>query len=264
MNRVVETFRRLRSSGTKALIPYITPEFPSAGITVPLLRTLEEAGADMIELGIPFSDPLADGRTIQRSSERALRNGVTPVRVLEFVREFRSRSTIPVILMGYVNPLLQFGIDPFFRECREAGADALIVPDLPPEEALDVKEIADRNGIGITFLIAPTSSDERIRVIDRLSTDFTYCVSLTGVTGARAELGLNGSLDGFLHRVKKNTQKPFVVGFGISGASQVERIWKYADGAVVGSALLDQLEKGGNRDEMLRNARNFLKSLRPS
>lgn len=263
MNRIADTFQRLRSSGKKALIPYITPEFPSQGITLPLLQILEQSGAEMVEIGIPFSDPLADGKIIQHSSEVALRNGVTVKRILDLVGEFRKKSSLPLLLMGYINPILSFGIDRFFRESSMAGVDGVIIPDLPPEESAMAREEGSRAGVSMVFLIAPTSSNDRIRTIDQLSTDFSYCVSVTGVTGARKELGLNGSLDQFLRRVKENTRKPFVVGFGISNADQVRRVWQFADGAVVGSALLRVLEGAGER-EVLQKAGTFFKSLRPS
>ena len=264
MNRIQKKFTSLKASGQKALIPYITPEYPFKGITLGLLRALEEAEADLIEIGIPFSDPLADGETIQHSSEFALKNGVTFDRVLRSVSEFRSSSELPILLMGYVNPIFRIGIEKFLESCKSAGVDGLIIPDLPPEEASAITYVSRQNDISNVFLVAPTTSDSRIREIDGLSTDFSYCVSVTGVTGARSQFGTGGGLDEFLMRVRKNTQKPFVVGFGISKQEHVQHVWEYADGAVVGSSLINVLGKATSEEDALRAAVDFLRSLRPS
>ncbi|MBI4429347.1 MAG: tryptophan synthase subunit alpha [Ignavibacteriales bacterium] len=263
MNRIRKTFDRLLSERKKALIPYITPEFPFKGITVPLLRELEKSGADMIEVGIPFSDPLADGATIQRSSELALKNGASIPSILHAATEFRQMSEVPLILMGYINPILRFGMERFFEECSAAGVDGLIIADLPPEEAADVKKASAAHSISNVFLIAPTTSNERMKKIEDASTDFTYCVSVTGVTGARSQFSSNGSLEHFLQRVNEHTRKPFVVGFGISTSEHVKEVWSHADGAVVGSALIDVLSGAVNEKEALEKSARFLRSLRP-
>jgi len=262
MNRIKEKFADLRHAGRKALIPYLTPEFPLKGATVPLLQALERSDADLIEVGVPFSDPLADGKTIQHSSEVALRNGVTIPLILGAVRQFRASSVIPVLLMGYMNPILRYGMKKFLADCVAAGVDGLIVPDLPPEEGSDLVNESKNVGISNVFLIAPTTPADRIRVIDRISTDFSYCVSVTGVTGVRTELGVNGSLDGFLQRVKANTQKPFVVGFGISTREHVQRVWAIADGAVVGSALLQAINDARSIEEAAQHANDCMVRLR--
>jgi tryptophan synthase alpha chain len=264
MNRIRATFERLHRAGGKALIPYVTPEFPFEGMTLPLLEELEGSGADLIEVGIPFSDPLADGATIQHSSEVALKNGATISKIFDATSRFRSRSQLPVLLMGYINPILHFGVDRFLSDCRRSGVDGVIVPDLPPEEASAFKTGCERNDISVVFLIAPTTPDERIHRIDQLSTDFSYCVSVTGVTGERAQLGADDSLSRFLKRVRSHSTKPFVVGFGISNSEQVKRVWAHADGAVVGSALINVLAKVDSRQDALKAARKFLLSLRPS
>ncbi len=264
MNRIQKKFTGLGNSGQKALIPYITPEYPFKGITLGLLRALEEAEADLIEVGIPFSDPLADGETIQHSSEIALKNGVTVDRILRAVSDFRSGSELPILLMGYVNPILRMGIEKFLESCKSAGVDGLIIPDLPPEEASAITIGSTKHQISNVFLIAPTTSDSRIRKIDGYSTDFSYCVSVTGVTGARSKFGAGGGLDEFLTRVRKNTQKPFVVGFGISQREHVQHVWEHADGAVVGSSLINVLGKTSSEEQALRAAVDFLRSLRPS
>ncbi len=264
MNRIRKTFDTLRSERKKALIPYITPEYPFKGITIPLLRELEKSGADIIEVGIPFSDPLADGATIQHSSEIALKNGARIPAILEAVKEFRHQSETPVVLMGYINPILRFGVEQFFSECSAAGVDGVIVPDLPPEEASAVKKAGETHNVSNVFLIAPTTSDERMKKIEGASTDFTYCVSVTGVTGAREQFGSNGTLERFLERVRKNVRKPFVVGFGISTSEHVRKVWTYADGAVIGSALIDVLSNSSNMNEAVEKSGLFLRSLRPA
>ena len=264
MSRIGKKFEGLKREGKKALIPYITPEYPIKGITLDLLRALEEAGADLVEVGIPFSDPLADGETIQHSSEHALKNGVTIHGILHAVAEFRKGSELPVILMGYLNPIVHFGIGKFLEACQASGVDGLIIPDMPPEESEEVVLGSRRLQISNVFLIAPTTPDKRIREIDASSTDFSYCVSVTGVTGARSQLGEARSLDEFLVRVQRNTTKPFVVGFGISRPEHVRRVWEYADGAVVGSSLINVLSNAGSMEEALRSAKEFIRSLRSS
>lgn len=262
MTGIGEKFKSLRHEQRSALIPYVTPEFPVRGTTVPLVRALEESGADLIELGVPFSDPIADGPTIQHSSQVALKNGVTLKKVLSFVTDIRRMSRIPIILMGYYNSFLHYGLDKFLRDAVAAGVDGIIVPDLPPEEAGELRDAARKRGVSMTFLIAPTTPAERIRRIDRLSTDFSYCVSVTGVTGARKELGKDDELESFLGRVKRNTKKPFVVGFGISSREQVLDVCRYADGAVVGSALVRSMEKCRSAKEAVNAGVRFFHRLR--
>jgi tryptophan synthase alpha chain len=262
LTRIGVKFSALRGQGRNALIPYITPEFPIRGITVPLVLALEESGADLVELGVPFSDPIADGPTIQYSSQVALKNGVTLRKVLSLVSGIRRFSSIPIILMGYYNSFLQYGLERFFVDGSRAGVDGLIIPDLPPEEAADLMKHQKRGMVGLTFLIAPTTSPKRIEKIDHFSTDFSYCVSVTGVTGARSELGKNGEFRSFLERVRRHTKKPFVVGFGISRREQVREVARYADGAVVGSALVESMEGCRSVADAVRKGMRFFKSLR--
>lgn len=259
MNRLSEKFSQLKKEKRKALIPYVTPEFPVQGTTVPLVLALEKAGAACVELGVPFSDPLADGPTIQQSSGIALKNGVTVDSIFESVQRIREKSNIPIILMGYVNPILFYGMEKFLKTCTRCGVDGLIIPDLPPEESSEFHTLAVQYGISIIYLIAPTSSDERIRRLDSLSTDFTYCVSVTGVTGTRSSFG--DHFDEFLQRVKNNTSKPFVVGFGITNKTQIERITKTADGVVVGSAFLQSIGTAHSVDEVLQSGTKFISTL---
>ncbi len=261
MNRVARTWIELKAKGQKALIPYLTPDYPFKGMTVQLLKRLAGAGADLIEVGIPFSDPLADGKTIQHSSEVALQNGATLRSILRSVAKFREDSEIPVILMGYYNSLVQYGLNKFSRDASSSGVDGIIVADLPPEEASELINESKIAGLSNVFLIAPTSPAERISFIDSVSTDFTYCVSVAGVTGARKEVG-TADLQEFLGRVKHSAKKPFVVGFGISNSRHVKEVWRYADGAVVGSALIGALEHQPTLDAALDAGEAFFRSLR--
>ncbi len=261
MNRIQTVFQRLHLENRKALIPYITPEFPLRGTTVPLILGLEKAGASLIEVGIPFSDPIADGVTIQHSSHIAIQNGATIGKVLESVAEARRQTSIPIILMGYVNPILRFGMDKFLHEAARAGVDGMIVPDLLPEEGDEWRALSSKHAISNIFLIAPTTSDGRIRYLDSISTDFSYCVSVTGVTGSNTGFGETDAFEGFLRRVKENTSKPFVVGFGISKREHVETVSRFADGVVVGSALLRSIEREKTVDAVVRSGRDFLTTL---
>ncbi len=263
-NRIRARFQELKAGHRKALIPYVTPEFPVRGTTVPLVLALEKAGADLVEVGIPFSDPIADGPTIQHSSYVALRNGVTLQALLQIVRGIRAQSPIPIVLMGYVNPLLKYGLERLLSEAAASGVDGFIVPDLLPDESAEYRSLAARFGISTVFLTAPTSNDARIRAIDAASTDFTYCVSVTGVTGARQGKRDAPEFESFLTRVKANTTKPFVVGFGISNAADVGEVWRYADGAVVGSALIRAIADAKSPEEAAAGGASFFRSLRPA
>src|SRR5262249_913948 len=200
------------------------------------------AGADLFELGVPFSDPLADGATVQRASERALANGVRLPFCLETVAALRARGVLaPLVLMGYFNPFLQYGVQRLARDAAAAGADGFIIPDLPPEEAEECRTALRAAGLDLIFLVAPTTPEERIAEIGRIASGFIYCVSLTGVTGARRELW--EGLPAFLDRVRRQTNLPLVVGFGISSAAHVRQVGQHADGAIVASALINTIER---------------------
>ncbi len=264
VNRITQRWEELGREGRKALIPYLTPDYPMKGVTPDLVAGLESAGASLIELGIPFSDPLADGPVIQQASQRALMNGATPGRVLEIVKDIRQRSPIPILLMGYVNPLLRIGIDAFFDAACGAGVDGFIIPDLPPEEASRVHASAVGRGLSMVYLIAPTTTDERIIQIDALSSDFSYCVSVTGVTGASARFAGSDALESFLKRVRRNAKKPFVVGFGIATSADVRRVWRSADGVVVGSQLLREIGSCTEAAEVVRRGTAYVRTLAES
>lgn len=253
--------RMLAGRGSRTLVlPYLTAGYPSAEETVPLLQALEAGGADAVELGLPFSDPLADGPVIQDTSHRALEGGIDHRKILELASKFRARSEVPLILMGYVNPILAFGAEKFFGEAAAAGADGLIVPDLPPEEAEPFRDAGEKAGLSWIFLAAPTSTDTRLETVDRLSTHMNYCVSLTGVTGARD--ALPSDLTEYLERAQKHMKKPFVVGFGISRPEHAARVSPPAAGVVVGSALLRALGEESSADARRARAERFIRELR--
>ena len=242
MSRIGPTFEALQREGRKALIMYLTVGYPERESALELVPAIVAAGADMIELGVPFSDPLADGATVQRATERALRNGVRVSYCLETVRSLREQGIeAPILFMGYYNPILQYGIDRFCREAAAVGVDGFIVPDLPPEEAHELHAASQAHGVDLIFLLAPTSTQQRIVDVAELASGFIYCVSLTGITGARSELP--PELPAFLQRVRAETQTPIAVGFGISEPRHARQVAEIADGVIVGSALLNIVEQ---------------------
>lgn len=260
MNRIDAKFAELKARRETALIPFVTAGDPSLGTTLRTLHVLERSGADLIELGMPFSDPMADGPTIQRASERALKKGVTLARVLDLVREFRRDSETPVILFGYYNPFFRYGLRRFAREARSAGVDGILCVDLPPEESGELKRGTDAEGLDTIFLLAPTSDGERMRLVAREGRGFVYYVSVTGVTGARK------SFENHLHtqvaRVRRYTKLPIGVGFGISVPEQAAWIASFADGVVVGSALIEIMEKAEPNREKVERAGRFVARLK--
>ena len=251
--RLDDTFRRLRDKNEGALVAFLTAGDPSIEDTPALVVALAEAGADVVELGIPYSDPLADGPSVQASSQRALERGVTPPRVLDMVREARHHTDVPIVVMTSYNLVLRYGLDKFARVAADVGVDGAILTDLPPEEAASWKHEADAHGLATIFLVAPTSTPERIRLIAQNTSGFVYCVSRTGVTGARQELP--SELKDTMALIRQNTDKPLCVGFGISTPAHVAQVVGIADGAVIGSALVDFLHKNADsptRGEDLR------------
>ncbi|MDZ7773350.1 MAG: tryptophan synthase subunit alpha [Balneolaceae bacterium] len=223
---------------------FLTAGFPRPEHTVELVLGLEEHGADMVELGMPFSDPLADGPSIQYASNTALEQGVTMEDILEMVRGIRARSEMPLVLMGYINPVLRYGVERFCRDAAEAGADGLILPDLPPDEADLLAGHAEAHGLRLIFLVAPNTSDDRMRLIDERSRGFVYCVSVTGVTGAREGEEVARSVQRFIGRVKENiTRNPIMIGFGIRSHEDARRVASQARGFIVGSALVDLIRE---------------------
>lgn len=261
--RIQNKFRELRQEGKAGLITYITAGDPSLELTPGIVLSLERGGADIIELGIPFSDPMADGSTIQHASERALRSGTTLGGVLNVVSKIRKRSEIPVILFGYYNPFFAYGLQKFSRDAHDAGADGVLVVDLPPEEADEFKIHTDKMGLDMVFLLAPTSTTERIRLVGERATGFVYLVSVTGVTGERPTMDY--SLEALVGEIKKYTKLPVGIGFGISTPEQVGKIAKFADAVIVGSALVKIIEKyESNGKGLLEEISGFVKGLSQS
>lgn len=238
-----EHLRAARRAGRTALIPYVTAGFPDLRTTADLLRQLGEAGADAIELGVPFSDPLADGPTIQRSSQHALKQSTSVADVLELVRGNDGSSSVPIVLFSYLNPLLAYGIDSFLREAAEGGARGLLVTDLPFGGDLDLEGAIERSPLSLVRLVAPTTPPERARVIARRSRGFLYYVARTGVTGTRSTV--REALAGEIAELRSHTDLPIAAGFGISTPEQAAEVGRIADGVVVGSALVEALGSGG-------------------
>lgn len=251
---------------TKALTPaftfFVTAGYPEAGCTPGLVRTLEQSGADMVELGMPFSDPLADGPTIQLASETAIANGTTIAGIFDMVREIRASSDIPLVLMGYVNPVMRYGMDRFFRDAAQAGADGVILPDVPLEESAAFKAACVANGLDLIQLVAPTTPDDRMRAVDEASSGFVYCVSVTGVTGARDGADVAASVDRFKDRVKANIRKnPVQVGFGIRSHEDAKRMGSGFQGVIIGSALIDAIRTAYPAPDWMSAVATFVRTL---
>lgn len=254
--RLDDKFAELRGRNEGALVTFVTAGDPSIEDAAHLVTVLAEAGADVVEMGIPYSDPLADGPTVQASSQRALDRGVTPETVFEMVREIRHTSQVPLVLMTSYNLVLRYGLERFAKMASGAGADGAILTDLPPEEAGPWKEQADAHGIATVFLVAPTSTAKRVQRIAESASGFVYCVSRTGVTGARSELP--AELQTTLSLIKKATDKPVCVGFGISTPTHVAQVIEMADGAVIGSALVDFLHSNSSAPDLERQLRRLV------
>jgi tryptophan synthase alpha chain len=251
MSRIPQRFEALRAQGRKALIPYITAGDPTPALTVALLQALVEAGADILELGVPFSDPMADGPVIQRSSERALKLGVGLRDVLEMVRSFRRGDTqTPIVLMGYANPIEAMGVDPFLDAAAAAGVDGLIVVDYPPQECTTFAASAKRHGIDPIFLLAPTSTEKRIAEVGRIGGGYLYYVSLKGVTGA-GHLDL-AEVAARVPAIRAATRLPIGVGFGIRDAESARQIARSADAVVIGSRIIQEIEAAGAEQAVAR------------
>jgi tryptophan synthase alpha chain len=244
--RISQKFRELADKGELGLVAYITAGDPSLDATEKIVFAAAEAGADVIELGVPFSDPVADGPTIQRASERALRAGTTLASVLDLVQRLRLGTDVPLVLFSYFNPILQMGLEKFAGAAAAAGADGVLATDLTLEEAADYREIMHSHGLDTIFLVAPTSTDERIEKIARASSGFLYLISRAGVTGARE--ALPPELPGLVRRIRKFTPLPIAVGFGISLPTHVTVLGGIADAAIVGSTLVAEIENAGSPD----------------
>jgi tryptophan synthase alpha chain len=260
MSRIQGRFEALAKAKRKALIPYITAGDPNPSLTVPLMRALVEAGADIIELGVPFSDPMADGPVIQRAGERALKHGVGLVDVLRMVTEFRrAESATPVVLMGYANPIEAMGVENFIGAAKIAGVDGVIVVDYPPEECRDFAALAKKNDIDPIFLLAPTSTARRIEEVARIGSGYLYYVSLRGVTGA-ANIDLS-DIARHIPQIRAATRLPIGVGFGIRDAESAKRVAQTADAVVIGSRIIQEIEAGAPEQAVAR-VKNFLRPIR--
>jgi len=260
MNRIQNMFADLKQKGDKALITYITAGDPDHKTTDRLLHCLVESGADMIELGVPFSDPMADGPTIQQASQRALQHHFSMKTVFDHIRKLRVYSDIPVILFGYYNPFYQYGLQRLARESRSAGADGFLVVDLPPEEAGELKAAASEQGLDTIFLLAPTSTDERMACVSRMATGFIYYVSVTGVTGARESLATK--MRTYVSRIRRHSRLPVGIGFGVSTPGQVRSISGYADAVIVGSAIIKLIEQKPVTAGLIPAVSSFVRSLK--
>ena len=256
MTEIKDIFAR---KGHKALIAYLTVGYPNMGTTLEMVPLLASSGCDLVELGIPFSDPLADGTTIQRASYHALKQGTTPELCLDVARNLRGQVKIPLTFMTYFNPVLRYGLEAFCHDCSRAGISGLIVPDLPPEEAGELEEISKSYCIDLIYLLAPTSTDERIDMVAARARGFIYLVSLTGVTGARESLP--PELENFVLKVRKRASQPLCVGFGISTPHEARRVAKVADGVIVGSRLIQLLDKNDPAPEVNSLVRDLREAL---
>ena len=253
MSRITSVFSQ---PGHIALIPYVTVGYPSIEATLEVVPLLASNGCDIVELGIPFSDPLADGATIQKASFQALQNGVIPKLCLEVARQLSQKVDIPLVFMTYFNPVFSYGLEEFCSTCASSGVSGLIIPDLPPEEGSGLELITQRRGLDLIYLLAPTSTDERIRLIAEKSKGFIYLVSVTGVTGVRDRLPTD--LEAFVAKVREITTQPLCVGFGISAPEQARQVAWIADGVIVGSRIIQLMEA----DESMVDVVDFARELR--
>ncbi len=259
MNRIESRMEDLRSKGEKAFIPFIVAGDPDLTATEAIVLELEASGADCIELGVPFSDPIADGIVIQEAAQRALSRGTALRDVIEFVRRVRTKTEVPLLLFTYFNPVLAYGFDELARDAAQAGVDGILCVDLPPEEADDYKRLMDGRVLATVFLVAPTSTEERIALIAEKSSGFIYYVSRTGVTGVRADI--ETTVPAMVEKIRRYTTKPVCVGFGVSTPEQAREVAGYADGVIVGSALVDLIGKKQSDTDMVVAAGALAKRL---
>lgn len=259
MNRIDQRFIKLKKHGLKAFIAFITAGYPDLSTTAKLVIELEKKGVDIIELGVPFSDPLADGLVIQEASSYSLKKGTNLPKILEVVKKLRKHTQLPICLMTYYNPVFCLGDKKFIDQAVKAGVDGVIIPDLPPEEAKEFIRYADKKGLANICFIAPTSSCARIKLISKVDKGFIYYVSLTGVTGSRDNL--SADLKANLLKITKLTTKPVCVGFGISNAQQVREVSKFSDGVIIGSAIVKKIKENIGRPNLVQRVGSFVERL---
>lgn len=259
MSNIASTFASLRQSGNKAFIPFVSAGDPDIETSKRIVLALAENGADIIELGVPFSDPMADGPTIQASSMRSLASGVHLGAILDMVRDIRRTTATPIVLFSYLNPLYRYGIERLAADAADVGIDGVLVTDAIDDEAEEIRSALRRHEIDLISLIAPTSSDDRLEKIATHADGFIYAVSRAGVTGARQET--NSTAESLVQRTRRFTDLPIAVGFGISTREQIENVWQYADGAVVGSAIVAEIDKSIDSGNTVENVTQFVRTL---
>jgi tryptophan synthase alpha chain len=260
VSRLAETFSRLRAAGTPGLITYVTAGDPDLARTEGILRALDRAGADVVEVGIPFSDPLADGPVIQRATERALASGTTLLSVLESVKRLRAELRMPVVLFSYANPVMRIGAERFGDLARDAGVDGVLILDLPIEEAGDFRAMLQARGIDTILLLSPTTSDERLRKAAALGSGFLYAISRLGVTGVRTEIA--DGAEEMVRRIRRVSDLPVALGFGISTPEHVRQVGQWADAAVVGSALVNVIAEAGASPDLATRVEEYVRWLK--
>ncbi len=262
MSRIDETFAQLRSANRKGFIPFVTAGDPDLETSLEIVLALAENGADIIELGVPFSDPMADGPTIQKSSQRALQNGVSLATIFQMVRQIRSKADVPIVLFSYFNPLYRIGIDQIAKEAAAVGIDGVLVTDVVDNEASEIASVLRTNGIDLISLIAPTTNDERLKRIAASSSGFIYAISRSGITGAQKET--SNAAETLVQRARQFTDLPLAVGFGISTAEQIAETWQFADAAVVGSAIVREIEASIPNGDAVERVSTFVHTLLPA
>jgi tryptophan synthase alpha chain len=261
VSRITEAFARLKTDGRGGFIPFITAGDPDLETTRALLVELARAGATLIELGVPFSDPMADGPVIQRASERALRHEFGLAEILQMTADAQREIDVPLLLFSYFNPLLQYGVERLSHEAHAAGIDGVLVTDLVPEEAAEFNSTLKVHDLDLIFLVAPTSTDTRLRLVAESASGFIYAVSRAGVTGTRSSISRDA--EQLVSRVRKFSDLPVAVGFGISSAGQVAETWRYADAAVVGSAIVAEIERSAGASDTVERVGKYVRSLNP-
>lgn len=258
MSRISQTFAECKAAGRTALMPFLTVGYPDLETSEAILMAMVEAGADMLEIGTPFSDPLADGPTVQHTSQVSLDKGTKLRDAMALVKRVREKGvTVPITLMGYYNPVVKYGVEKYAADCADAGVDGFIVPDLPIEESDRLHKAAQQHNLDLIFMAAPTTTDARLRKVNELGSGYVYCVAVTGVTGARDEM--SATLDDYMARVRSHTDLPLGIGFGISTPEHVEHVGRVADGAIVASAIINYMNE--HPDDMPAAASRFVKYL---